>query len=203
MRQYIIMSRNRLSHLDRYLYRLSQHKLRAHWADAPMVWFTQSGTKGAIWIVVDAPLFVLGDAHARGAAFLSLSSLLLAEGLINLVLKPAIARERPYAPRGPGRLRRLLVKAPGANSWPSAHAGSAMAAAVPLVIFYPRLGVVFLALAALIGYSRVYVGVHYPFDVIAGAVIGALCAAAVLVCALVLARMGIWPHAILGAMFLR
>jgi undecaprenyl-diphosphatase len=77
-----------------------------------------------------------------------------------------------------------------------------MAAAVPLAIFYPRVGIVFLALAALIGYSRVYVGVHYPFDVVAGAVIGALCAASVLVCAFVLARLGIWPHSILGAILL-
>jgi undecaprenyl-diphosphatase len=167
-----------------------------------MIWITRSGTKGAIWIVVSVLLFVFGDAHARGAALMSLCSLLLAEGLINLVLKPAIARERPYAPRGPGRLRRLLVQAPGAHSWPSAHAGSSMAAAVPLAILYPRVGVVFLAFAALIGYSRVYVGVHYPFDVVAGAIIGALCAVAVLACALALARMGIWPHSILGSVLL-
>jgi membrane-associated phospholipid phosphatase len=197
------MSRNRLTHLDRYLYLLSQHKLRAHWANGPMVSITQSGTKGVIWIFMIVLLFLFGDAHAHAAALASLCSLLVAEGVINVVLKPAIARERPYAPRGPGRLRQLLVKAPGAHSWPSAHAGSAMAAAVPLAVAYPGAGAVFLALAALIGYSRVYVGVHYPFDVVAGAITGAMCAAAVLACAFALAHAGMWPGTILRAVPLR
>jgi membrane-associated phospholipid phosphatase len=51
----------------------------------------------------------------------------------------------------------------------------------------------------LIGYSRVYVGVHYPFDVVAGAVIGILCGAAVLLCAFALTHAGIWSGPILGA----
>ncbi len=198
MRQYRIMSRNRLSHLDRYLYVLSQHKLRARWANVLMVRITQSGTKGTIWIVVSVVLFVFGNARARSAALASLCSLLLAEGVINIVLKPAIARERPYSPRGPGRLRLLLIKAPGAHSWPSGHAGSSMAAAVPLVVAYPRFGLIFLALAALIGFSRVYVGVHYPFDVVAGAITGILCAVVVLICILALTRMGWLPGSDFG-----
>lgn len=198
MRQYRIMSRNRLSHLDRYLYLLSQHKLRTRRANLFMVRVTQSGTKGTIWIVLCALLFVFGDTRAKGAAMTSFCSLVLAEGVINLVLKPAIARERPYSPRGPGRLRLLLIKAPGAHSWPSGHAGSSMAAAVPLAVAYPRFGLVFLALAALIGFSRVYVGVHYPFDVVAGAITGALCALVVLVCTLALTHAGWLPGALFG-----
>lgn len=168
-----------------------------------MVFVTQSGTKGAVWIVVMTVLFALGDAHGRSAAVKSLGSLLLAEGVINILLKPAIARERPYAPRGPGRIRKLLVQAPGENSWPSTHAGSSMAAAVPLAAAYPRVGVVFLGLAALIGYSRVYVGVHYPFDVVAGAIIGALCAVGMLLSALALQHFGLWPGFLLGSTLLQ
>jgi undecaprenyl-diphosphatase len=163
-----------------------------------MVWITQSGTKGTIWIGLAIVLLLFGNGHTRAAALTSVCSLLVAEGAINLVLKPAIRRERPYGPRGPGRLRQLLVKAPGAHSWPSAHAGSSMAAAVPLVVAYPLAGILFLVLALLIGYSRVYVGVHYPFDVLAGALIGAACAAAILVCAFALARAGLWPGTVLN-----
>jgi undecaprenyl-diphosphatase len=163
-----------------------------------MVWITRSGTKGTVWIAIAIVLFALGNGHARAAALASICSLLVAEGVINVVLKPAIRRERPYAPRGPGRLRQLLVKAPGAHSWPSAHAGSSMAAAIPLLAAYPVAGVLFLILALLIGYSRVYVGVHYPFDVLAGAAIGALCAVAVLACAFALARAGLWPGTVLS-----
>lgn len=163
-----------------------------------MVRITQSGTKGSVWIALSIALFVFGNAHARAAAVTSLCALLLAEGVINVVLKPTIARERPYSPRGPGRLRLLLVKAPGAHSWPSGHAGSAMAAAVPLAVAYPLAGVIFLGLAVLIGFSRVYVGVHYPFDVLAGAITGALCAVVVLLCAVALAHAGLWPGSVIG-----
>jgi membrane-associated phospholipid phosphatase len=203
VRQYRIMSRSRLSNLDRYLYLLSQQKLRTRWATVLMVRITQSGTKGSIWVGICVLLFLFGDVHARAAALTSLCSLLLAEGVINAVLKPAIARERPYSGRGPGRLRLLLVKAPGAHSWPSGHAGSAMAAAVPLAVAYPAAGILFLALAALIGFSRVYVGVHYPFDVLAGAITGALCAVVVLALSLLLSRVGWWPGAVLGLALLR
>jgi undecaprenyl-diphosphatase len=192
------MSRSRLTHLDRHLYLVSHRKLRAHWANAPMVRITRSGTKGTVWIAIAIVLFAVGNGHARVAALVSVGSLLLAEGVINIVLKPAIRRERPYAPRGPGRLRLLLVKAPGAHSWPSAHAGSSMAAAIPLLAAFHFAGIPFLVLAVLIGYSRVYVGVHYPFDVLAGAAIGALCAIAVLVCAFALARAGLWPGTVLS-----
>ena len=153
-----------------------------------MVRVTQSGTKGAVWVVVIVLLFLFGDGHARSTAVESLAALLLAEGVISLVLKPTIARERPYAPRGPGRLRHLLIDAPGAHSWPSTHAGSAMAAAVPLAAAYPWWGMGFLALAALIGFSRIYVGVHYPFDVASGAAVGALCGVTVIAGGFLLTR---------------
>ncbi|HEX6507579.1 MAG TPA: phosphatase PAP2 family protein [Chloroflexota bacterium] len=180
------MHRNKLIDWDRRIYSVLQGRLRAGWANRPMILITQSGTKGTIWLIIAAVVFVAGGAHGRHAAALSVASLLLAEGIINLVLKPAIARERPYGQRGPGRLRTLLVKAPGPHSWPSAHAGASMAAAVVLSVYYPQFAPVFLALAVLIAYSRVYVGVHFPLDVLAGSAIGAICAATVLTCSLVL-----------------
>jgi undecaprenyl-diphosphatase len=194
------MSRSRLSYLDRYLYHMFRHHRRTRWANGPMVLVTQSGTKGTIWLIVACFLFLVGNGHARTAAVESVCALLAAEGAINLVLKPAIARERPYSAGGPGRIPRLLVRAPGAHSWPSAHAGSAIAAAIPLAVAYPVLGVVFLAFAALIAYSRVYVGVHYPFDVLAGLAVGILCAIGVLIIAAMLIRVGWWPESILSAL---
>jgi undecaprenyl-diphosphatase len=169
---------NPLSEADREVYRILHTRLRASWMDPAMVLFTRAGTKGAVWFALALGLFIGGGAHARTVAILSSAALLLAEGVINWVLKPIIRRDRPY--KHPG-LARLLVSAPGPHSWPSAHAGSSAAAAVVLAVAYPLLSPLFLLAAILIGYSRVYVGVHYPLDVLAGIAVGVLSAIAVLI----------------------
>jgi undecaprenyl-diphosphatase len=163
--------------LDRHLYILIHSRLRARWLDPVMIWFTKAGTKGVLWLGLAAGMVIDSSLHARGTAFLAVAALLLAEGLINLVLKPAIRRERPYARPG---LASLLIAAPGPNSWPSAHAGSSVAAAVVLTARYPEWGIVWVSIAALIAYSRIYVGVHYPLDVVAGILVGCTAAGVVL-----------------------
>ena len=65
-----------------------------------------------------------------------------------------------------------LVRLPGTGSFPSGHATVAFAAATVLAFALPRLAVPLYLLAAAIAWSRVYVGVHYPLDVLAGAVLG-------------------------------
>jgi undecaprenyl-diphosphatase len=155
-----------------------------------MVSVTTLGTKGALWWLIAAGIFLTSGGHLRWMALLSCGALLLAEGVINLILKPMVQRERPYVRN---RLSALLVPAPGAHSWPSAHAGSSMAAAVVLASAFGFAGIVFLALALLIGYSRIYVGVHYPLDVGAGFAIGTLCGAVVLLGASFIHNPGVGP----------
>jgi undecaprenyl-diphosphatase len=67
-----------------------------------------------------------------------------------------------------------LVDLPATYSFPSGHATVSFACATVLAFAVPRLRVPLYALAALIAFSRVYVGVHYPFDVLAGAALGLL-----------------------------
>lgn len=67
-----------------------------------------------------------------------------------------------------------LVDLPATYSFPSGHATVSFACATVLALAVPRLRVPLYALAALIAFSRVYVGVHYPFDVLAGAALGLL-----------------------------
>lgn len=87
------------------------------------------------------------------------------------VLKPWAARPRPeYAGIG------AIVRVPsgGRMGFPSNHAGNAAAAASVLSVAYPAAGIVFWSVASLVAYSRVYVGMHYPLDVLVGLALGAL-----------------------------
>jgi undecaprenyl-diphosphatase len=86
---------------------------------------------------------------------------LLADGL-----KDATPRARPHVSH--------LIALPRSGSFPSGHAATSFACATVLAAAVPRWRFAFLVLAAAVAYSRLYNGVHYPLDVVAGAVLGAL-----------------------------
>jgi undecaprenyl-diphosphatase len=94
---------------------------------------------------------------------------LLAASLVASLLKLAVDRARPPQ-ADPGVV--ALVPLPGDAAFPSGHAATAFAAAGVVALLHPRLRAPALALAALIGLSRLYLGVHYPLDVLAGAALG-------------------------------
>jgi undecaprenyl-diphosphatase len=87
-----------------------------------------------------------------------------ADGLAGIV-KVAVGENRPAEPDP-------LVTIPHSRSFPSGHTATACAGAAVLSYLYPRGMPFFVLLAAAIAYSRLYVGVHFPLDVLGGAVIG-------------------------------
>jgi membrane-associated phospholipid phosphatase len=98
-----------------------------------------------------------------------------AEGFTG-ALKAAVAEHRPtYRYPEP----HALVSVPHSSAFPSGHTATSFACATVLTAFVPRAAPAFYLLALAIGFSRIYVGVHWPFDVLGGIVVGVAIGAAV------------------------
>ena len=116
----------------------------------------------AIWFVVGWWRQMAEERQGAIAALLAATGALGINALIGLLWY----RPRPYVAH-PGSVH-LLVTHSADSSFPSDHAAAAFAIAVVLLIAHRRWGLLALAAAALTGYARVYVGDHYPTDVLAG-----------------------------------
>jgi undecaprenyl-diphosphatase len=119
---------------------------------------------------------VLSAVYRRwGVLLLTVVAVALADWAATAI-KALSDRRRPFV-RYPEP--RVLVPRPHDASFPSGHAATSFAAATILSFAFPKAAPAFIVLAAAVAYSRVYVGVHYPLDVIAGAALGAIVAYAV------------------------
>jgi undecaprenyl-diphosphatase len=127
-----------------------------------------------LWIVI---ALVLAAVYRRwNVLILTVAAVYLADAAAGL-LKALVDRPRPFV-RYPEP--KILVPRPHDASFPSGHAATSFAAATILSFAFPKAAPAFLVLAAAVAYSRVYVGVHYPLDVLGGAALGALVAIALL-----------------------
>lgn len=153
-----------------------QDNIRNPILDPVMKCFTRLGNGGLVWIAII--VLMLAFKKTRHTGIVSLSAMLVNLVIINLIIKNVVARTRPYEVID--GLNLIVGKAVD-YSFPSGHAGHSFAAAVVIFALMPRkYGIGALILATMISFSRLYVGIHYPSDVIAGMVIGALVAIATL-----------------------
>lgn len=161
-----------LSVWDGQLLLLIQNHLRSETLNPIVIAITNLGNSGIVWIVLSVVL--LFPKKTRRAGVLSLLALLGSLCVTNFWLKNYVARVRPY--EVVSGLQCLIAAQPD-WSFPSGHASSSFASAVAIYKSCPRgIGIPALILAFAISLSRLYVGVHYPSDVIAGMVIGTLIA---------------------------
>ena len=108
--------------------------------------------------------------RALKAFLITVVCLILTDAVAAQIIKPVVGRIRPSHELTD--MVRLLVGRGGKYSFPSNHAANSMAFAIVTGFFYPQMRRWLLFIAILVGFSRVYVGVHYPGDVMAGALFG-------------------------------
>ena len=144
-----------------------QDNLRCDILDAVMPVLSVLVKAGILWIAVAVVLLILKKHRKCG---LTLAASLAVTALIcNVILKNLIARPRPVWLLPPAD---LLVQIPADHSFPSGHAAASFAAATVLMCYDKRFGIPALIFAFLVSFSRLYLYVHFPTDVIAGALIG-------------------------------
>jgi membrane-associated phospholipid phosphatase len=118
-----------------------------------------------------AALAVGGGPAGRRAAFLGTASIAVTSAFVNVAVKPLARRGRPDRAGQAVPLARH-VRMPASRSFPSGHTAAAFAFATGVGYALPAAGAPLRGLAAVVGYSRVHTGVHYPGDVLAGALLG-------------------------------
>ncbi|MBI2755237.1 MAG: phosphatase PAP2 family protein [Chloroflexi bacterium] len=154
---------------DASVYLAINHLPHPVWLDHAAHLVTLIATGGWIWIAGTVAARELGVVRARRVVRIMAPSVILATWTVEYPLKAYFRRTRPFI----DVVRALVIgKKPGSWSFPSGHTASSFASAFVLTLAWPRLGPLFFGLASTVGVSRVYVGAHYPGDVLSGAALG-------------------------------
>lgn len=146
--------------------------------DKMMIFISSMGNEGMCWIIL-ALLFLLLGCRSRVWRYrgVMLTSAMLADVLLcNVILKPLVNRTRPYVLLGYD----TIMPPPGDASFPSGHTAISFAAAAALYALNKKWGIAAYVFSVLMGFSRLYLGMHFPTDVLAGAIVGWLAAKAAL-----------------------
>ncbi len=146
--------------------------LKCAFLDFLMPLITVLGDAGIFWIAVAVVLLFIPKQRKAG---LSMGiALLIGLVVCNMILKPWVGRIRPYDYQliHFGKTIELLIATPHDFSFPSGHTIASFEAAVALTVHNRKLGIPALILAVLIAFSRMYLYVHYPTDVLASIILG-------------------------------
>lgn len=164
-----------LQNLDVSVFRFINGSLQNSVLDVLMPFITDLNRHTSVLVVVGlllVLLFIKGGNKGKYAVVALAFGILFSDQLNSSVAKFILARPRPchvlpYV--------HLLVGCGSGFSFPSSHAVNNFCGAVILSFFFPQAAVWLYSFAAIVSFSRVYVGVHYPSDVLGGAVIGIVC----------------------------
>ena len=147
-----------------------QEHMRNAFLDVVMPFVSTLGNAGFIWIALTIVLLI-SKKHRKTGILMALA-LVFDVILCNGILKNAIARTRPF---DVNTAISLLVKKPTDYSFPSGHTAASFAAVTALFFAKEKYRYQALVLAVLIAFSRLYLYVHYPTDILGGILVGILC----------------------------
>ena len=145
-----------------------QAHLRCGFLDAVLPAISRTANHGELWIILAVILLLIRGQRKYGASVAC--GLILDLVSCNIILKPLIGRIRPFAVNG---LVELLIAAPTDASFPSGHTAASFSAVFALKTAGSPLWKPALAVALVIAFSRLYLYVHWPSDVLGGALLGA------------------------------
>lgn len=154
--------------LDRAVY-AAVHATPSPTLDHGVALVSRAADHSKIWLSIAAVMAVAGE-RPRRAALVGLVAVGVTSALVNVGVKPLVRRERPSTLK---TVRTHVVRMPTSASYPSGHTASAFAFSTAVGGGMPELDTALRLAATTVAYSRVHTGVHYPGDVVAGAVIGA------------------------------
>ncbi len=159
-----------LKRLDLAVYRAVE-RTRTPAIDKPLRELSRFANHSKLWLAIAAPLFVFGGRSGRRAAATGVAAIGVNSFVVNVPLKAIARRPRPDRESTDDDNERH-VRMPTSRSFPSGHSASAFAFATAVAAFRPELGLGLRGLAAIVAYSRVHSGVHYPGDVLVGSLVG-------------------------------
>ena len=163
-----------MSGLDLHLFRVINGDLSNAFFDVLMPFITRPGPFKLPLTLIGIALVIWGGRKGR-LVVISALLLLVVSNAASEMIKSVFQRPRPCVVLEAVRL--LVGCSEGSFSFPSSHASNITAQAIFFASSYRTLAVPVFAVAAAVGYSRVYVGVHYPIDVAGGALVGLACGA--------------------------
>ena len=150
-----------------------RESLSCPFMDSLMKIITFFGNAGWFWIALGLSLTCFKKTRKMGVTLCL--ALLINLIVCNLTLKPLVARIRPF---DFAEGIELIIARPSDFSFPSGHTSASFAGAAAVFAYDKKYGSLVLAFASLIAFSRLYLYVHFPSDVLAGALVGAACAVA-------------------------
>jgi undecaprenyl-diphosphatase len=165
-----------LDRLDRSIY-TAIARTRTPLLDGSMRALSRAADHSKLSLAAATTLAIAGGPDGRRAAGRGLASVAVTATVVNALIKPVAWRRRPDR-AGASVASARMIDMPRSRSFPSGHTAAAFAFAVGAGRVRPRAGPPLALLAALVGYSRIHTGVHYPADVIAGALCGVVLAEA-------------------------
>ncbi len=158
---------------------LIQQNFKCDFCDKLFPAITLFGEGGIFWITL-ALIFFFASKKTRKMSINILLSLLLGVIIVNLIVKNLVGRERPYTWSEYQYIKdTLLIAIPFDKSFPSCHALACFEAATSIFIYKKKLGIAAYVIAAAVAFSRLYIFVHFPSDVLAGMIFGILIAVGV------------------------